>query len=116
MSPYRERAIDIYERRVRGQTWKDIAMVFGITCARAQQIVQEHEEWLAGHNRARKESEHGLEPEPIADKLALDLPPTRAVDLSPRLSSAERQRMQRWWLNRYSLEELLELGREIGWG
>jgi hypothetical protein len=25
------------------------------------------------------------------------------------------ERMRRWWLERYSLEELLELGREIGW-
>jgi hypothetical protein len=25
------------------------------------------------------------------------------------------ERMRRWWLARYSLDELLELGRDIGW-
>jgi hypothetical protein len=29
------------------------------------------------------------------------------------LSEAERARLQRWWLDRYSLEELVEIGREI---
>jgi hypothetical protein len=28
---------------------------------------------------------------------------------------AELERYKRWWLARYSIEELLELGREIGW-
>jgi hypothetical protein len=95
MSPYRERAIDIYERRRQGQQWKEIVAAFGVTRQRAQQIVMEHEEWLAGHRRARDEA---------------DRPPTRAL----RSSDPERRRMQRWWLERYSLDELLELGRMIG--
>jgi len=24
--------------------------------------------------------------------------------------------MRRWWLERYSLDELLEIGRALGWG
>jgi hypothetical protein len=28
---------------------------------------------------------------------------------------AEVERYQRWWLERYTVEELLEIGREIGW-
>jgi hypothetical protein len=38
------------------------------------------------------------------------LPVRSADDEAVRL-----QRMRRWWLERYSLEELVELGREIGW-
>jgi DNA-directed RNA polymerase sigma subunit (sigma70/sigma32) len=114
MSPYRERAIGIYDRRLQGESWKDIAAAFGVTCRRAQQIVREHEEWLAGHLHARNKTEQPLEA--ILDESALDLAPTWAVDTSRGLSSAERRRrMQRWWLDRYTLEELLELGREIGW-
>lgn len=113
MSPYRERASGICERRLRGQNWKEIALAVGVTSRRAQQIVHEHEEWLAGHIRARSELEQPREA--IANELALDLPSTPAVETSRRLSSAQRRRMQRWWLERYSMEELLELGREIGW-
>jgi hypothetical protein len=112
MSPYRERAIGIYERRLRGQTWKEITLIFGITVERAQQIVREHEEWLVGHSRAGKESEQLLEP--IADEVTVDLPPTRLVGQSTDLSDAERRRrMRRWWLERYSREELLELAMMI---
>jgi hypothetical protein len=25
------------------------------------------------------------------------------------------QKLREWWLNRYSLDELLEIGRMIGW-
>jgi hypothetical protein len=35
--------------------------------------------------------------------------PSKPVD------EATMERMRRWWLARYSIEELLELGREIGW-
>jgi hypothetical protein len=28
---------------------------------------------------------------------------------------AASEKLRRWWLERYSLEELVELGREIGW-
>jgi hypothetical protein len=113
MSPYRERAIDIYERRLRGQNWKDIATDFDVTHGRAQQIVREHEEWLAGHIRVRKAAGQPLEA--IAYDLARDLPPTRALRELRKVSDAERLRMQRWWLHRYTLEELIELGHEIGW-
>ena len=27
----------------------------------------------------------------------------------------EQARMRKWWTDRYSVDELLELGREIGW-
>jgi hypothetical protein len=31
------------------------------------------------------------------------------------VDEATMERMRRWWLARYSLEELLEIGRLIGW-
>jgi hypothetical protein len=108
VSPYRERAIEIYERRRRGQHWTDIATAYGVTRERARQIVSEHEEWLAGHIRARDEAEQPRAT--IVDADAIDLPLTRA-----RLSSsdAKRRRMQRWWLKRYSIEELREMADAI---
>jgi hypothetical protein len=111
MSPYRERAIGIYERRLRGESWKDIAVAFGVSCRRAQQIVREHEEWLAGHLRARNKTEQPLEA--IADESALDLPPTRALHQSGPFSHPDRLRMQRWWLERYSLDELRDMAAAI---
>jgi len=33
--------------------------------------------------------------------------------VAPELTEAERERLRRWWLDRYSIDELLELGR--GW-
>jgi hypothetical protein len=30
-------------------------------------------------------------------------------------TEAQLERYRRWWLDRYSIDELLELGREIGW-
>lgn len=113
MSPYREHAKGIYERRLRGQNWKEIAVACGVTHGRAQQIVREHEEWLAGHIRARRELGQPLEA--TADELALDLPPTRDLHQPSKPNDTDRLRMQRWWLDRYTLDELLELGREIGW-
>jgi hypothetical protein len=111
MSPYRERAIDIYERRLRGQHWTEIAAAFGVTRERAQQIVWEHEEWLAGHIRATDGAEPGGA---IADTDALDMPPTRALY---RASGGKRRRMQRWWLEESGLssDELLEISQMIGW-
>jgi hypothetical protein len=108
MSPYRERAIDIYERRLRGQHWTEIAAASGVTPGRARQIVWEHEEWLAGHIRATDKAEQPGDA--IADVGALDLPPTRALH---RSGDAKRRRMQRWWLERYSLEELREMAGAI---
>jgi hypothetical protein len=109
MSPYRERAMGIYERRLRGQNWTEITTAFAVTRERAQQIVWEHEEWLAGQVRAMRAAEQPLEA--IADEEALDLPPIRALH---RSSDAERCRMQRWWLERYSLDEIREMAAAIG--
>jgi hypothetical protein len=32
-----------------------------------------------------------------------------------KVDPAEVERMRRWWLARYSLEELMEIGQMIGW-
>jgi hypothetical protein len=35
---------------------------------------------------------------------------------SPKpVDEATAERMRRWWLERYSIDELLELGRLVGW-
>jgi hypothetical protein len=31
------------------------------------------------------------------------------------VDEATMRKLREWWLDRYSLDELLELGREIGW-
>lgn len=31
------------------------------------------------------------------------------------IDEAALERMRHWWLERYSMDELLEIGRELGW-
>jgi len=85
MTPYRERAVAIYERRRRGENWKEIAAAVGVTRERAQQIAREHEQWLSGHIRAWQETGQPLEA--IADAYGLDLPLTRELSAGPRVEA-----------------------------